>query len=63
MHAKGWGALGEFIVTNDVTRYTCASLFSQVGKTTELRARWSTVAGEQGAADAERDVRGFFRKF
>ncbi len=63
VHAKGWGALGEFTVTQDISRYSCAKLFSEVGKTTEVLARWSTVAGEQGAADAERDVRGFSLKF
>ncbi len=59
VHAKGWGALGIFTVTQDITRYTKASIFSVVGKKTELIARFSTVAGEFGAADHERDVRGF----
>ncbi|NIZ11401.1 catalase [Pseudooceanicola sp. HF7] len=63
VHAKGWGAFGTFTVTQDITRYTRARLFSEVGKQTEVLARWSTVAGEQGAADAERDVRGFSLKF
>jgi catalase len=63
VHAKGWGAFGTFTVTNDVTRYTSAKIFSEVGKKTEMLARFSTVAGEQGAADAERDVRGFALKF
>jgi catalase len=63
VHAKGWGAFGTLTVTNDVTRYTRAKLFSEVGKQTELLIRFSTVAGEQGAADAERDVRGFAVKF
>jgi catalase len=63
VHAKGWGAFGVFTVTHDITRYTKAKLFSQVGKKTELIARFSTVAGEAGAADAERDVRGFALKF
>ncbi|MHB1137285.1 MAG: catalase [Coriobacteriia bacterium] len=59
MHAKGSGAFGTFTVTNDITKYTKAKVFSEVGKTTELFARFSTVAGERGAADAERDIRGF----
>jgi len=59
VHAKGWGAHGTFTVTKDITRYTRAALFSQVGKKTPLIVRFSTVAGELGAADAERDVRGF----
>lgn len=59
MHAKGSGAYGTFTVTHDITRYTRAKLFSQIGKTTELFVRFSTVAGERGAADAERDIRGF----
>lgn len=63
MHAKGSGAFGTFTVTNDITRYTKAALFSQVGKQTELFVRFSTVAGERGAADAERDIRGFAVKF
>ncbi len=63
VHAKGWGAHGTFTVTHDITRYTRAKVFSQVGKQTPLIARFSTVAGEQGAADAERDVRGFAVKF
>ncbi|GGB02967.1 catalase [Allosediminivita pacifica] len=63
VHAKGWGAQGTFTVTHDITQYTCADLFSEVGKKTEVLSRWSTVAGEQGAADAERDVRGFSLKF
>jgi len=63
VHAKGWGAFGTFKVTNDITKYTKASIFSEVGKETEMLARFSTVAGELGAADAERDVRGFALKF
>lgn len=63
MHAKGSGAFGTFTVTGDVTKYTRASLFSAVGKKTEMFARFTTVAGERGAADAERDIRGFALKF
>lgn len=63
MHAKGSGAYGTFTVTHDITNYTRAKLFSAVGKTTELFARFTTVAGERGAADAERDIRGFALKF
>jgi catalase len=63
MHAKGSGAFGTFTVTHDITQYTRAKIFSEVGKKTELFARFSTVAGERGAADAERDIRGFAVKF
>jgi catalase len=63
MHAKGSGAYGTFTVTHDITRYTRAKIFSQVGKKTEAFTRFSTVAGERGAADAERDIRGFAMKF
>ncbi|MCW9059382.1 MAG: catalase [Gammaproteobacteria bacterium] len=63
MHAKGSGAYGTFTVTHDISRYTRAKLFSEVGKKTEVFARFSTVAGERGAADAERDIRGFALKF
>ena len=63
VHAKGWGAHGALTITNDITRYSKAGLFSEVGKQTPMIARFSTVAGELGAADAERDVRGFALKF
>ena len=63
VHAKGWGAFGTFTVTADITKYTRAKIFSQVGKQTPMLARFSTVAGELGAADHERDVRGFALKF
>ena len=63
MHAKGSGAFGTFTVTNDITKYTRAKIFSEVGKKTEMFARFTTVAGERGAADAERDIRGFALKF
>ncbi|EMF7617326.1 catalase [Providencia stuartii] len=63
MHAKGSGAFGTFTVTHDITHYTRANIFSAVGKQTDMFARFSTVAGERGAADAERDIRGFALKF
>jgi len=63
VHAKGWGAFGDFTVTHDITRYTRAAIFGAVGKVTPMLARFSTVAGEAGAADHERDVRGFALKF
>ena len=63
MHAKGSGAFGTFKVTHDISKYTKANIFSEVGKETEMFARFSTVAGERGAADAERDIRGFALKF
>ncbi len=63
MHAKGSGAYGTFTVTHDITKYTKAKIFSAVGKKTDLFVRFSTVAGERGAADAERDIRGFAIKF
>jgi len=63
VHAKGSGAYGTFTCTGDITRYTKAAIFSKVGKKTECLLRFSTVAGERGAADAERDVRGFAMKF
>jgi catalase len=63
MHAKGSGAFGTLTVTHDITKYTRAKLFSQIGKKTDLFVRFSTVAGERGAADAERDIRGFAIKF
>src|SRR5690606_36567279 len=63
MHAKGYGAFGEFVVTHDITQYTKARIFAEVGKKTPMFARFSTVAGERGAADAERDIRGAALKF
>jgi catalase len=63
VHAKGWGAHGTLTITHDITQYTKAKIFSEVGKKTPMLARFSTVAGELGAADAERDVRGFALKF
>ena len=62
VHAKGWGAHGELVITGDLSKYTCASCL-QPGARTPMLARFSTVAGEAGAADAERDVRGFSMKF
>ncbi len=63
MHAKGSGAYGTFTVTHDITKYTRAKIFSEIGKQTDMFVRFSTVAGERGAADAERDIRGFAMKF
>lgn len=63
MHAKGSGAFGTFTVTNNITEYTKAKVFSEVGKKTDMFVRHSTVAGERGAADAERDIRGFSMRF
>jgi catalase len=63
VHAKGSGAYGTLTITNDITRYTKAKVFSAVGQKTDCLVRFSTVAGERGAADAERDVRGFAMKF
>lgn len=63
VHAKGSGAFGTLTITNDITRYSKAAVFSKVGKQTPCLMRLSTVAGERGAADAERDVRGFAIKF
>jgi catalase len=63
VHAKGSGAYGTFTVTGDIAKFTKASIFAKVGKKTECFARFSTVAGERGAADGERDVRGFAVKF
>jgi catalase len=63
VHAKAAGAFGTFTVTHDITKYTKAKIFSEIGKKTEMVGRFSTVAGEKGSADAVRDVRGFALKF
>ena len=63
VHAKAAGAHGTFTVTNDITKYTKASIFAKVGKQTSMIGRFSTVAGEKGSADTVRDVRGFALKF
>ena len=62
MHAKGWGAYGKFTVTGDISRYTKAKVL-QPGANTDVFIRFSTVAGERGAADTERDIRGVAVKF
>ncbi|MES2329432.1 MAG: catalase [Bacteroidota bacterium] len=63
VHAKGSGAFGTFTVTHDITKYTRAKVFSEIGKQTRMFARFSTVGGEKGSADTERDPRGFALKF
>ncbi|WP_291324965.1 catalase [Desulfovibrio sp. UCD-KL4C] len=63
VHAKGAGAYGYFEVTADITKYTKAAFLSKIGKKTDLFVRFSTVGGEKGSADAERDPRGFAIKF
>ncbi|KAA5546390.1 catalase [Adhaeribacter rhizoryzae] len=63
VHAKGSGAYGKFTVTHDITKYTRAKIFNQIGKETPLFLRFSTVGGENGSADTERDPRGFAIKF
>ena len=63
VHAKGTGAYGTFTVTKDITKYSKAKIFSEVGKQTKMFARFSTVGGEKGSADTERDPRGFALKF
>lgn len=63
VHAKGSAAFGTLKITHDITKYTKAAIFSKIGKETDMLLRFSTVAGESGAADAERDVRGFAMKF
>ncbi|WP_310416799.1 catalase [Chamaesiphon sp. OTE_8_metabat_110] len=63
VHAKGAAAFGTFTVTHDVTQYTRAKLFSEIGKQTPMLMRFSTVGGEKGSADTDRDPRGFAVKF
>ena len=63
VHAKGAGAHGTFKVTGDLSRYTRAALFAEVGSTCPVFGRFSTVAGEMGSADTARDPRGFALKF
>ena len=63
MHAKGSGRIRHLHRHHDISKYTRAKLFEKVGKQTEMFARFTTVAGERGAADAERDIRGFALKF
>jgi len=63
VHAKGTGAYGTFKVTHDVSKYTRAKLFSDIGKECKVFVRFSTVGGEKGSADTERDPRGFAVKF
>ncbi len=63
VHAKGTGAFGTFTVTHDITKYTKAKLFSKIGNACKILIRFSTVGGEKGSADTERDPRGFALKF
>ena len=63
VHAKGSGAYGTFTVTHDISQYTKAKVFNKVGKKTRVFVRFSTVGGEKGSADTERDPRGFAVKF
>lgn len=63
VHAKGAGAFGYFEVTHDISKYSMAKVFSQVGKKTPVAIRFSTVGGESGSADTVRDPRGFAVKF
>jgi hypothetical protein len=63
VHAKGAGAYGVFETTHDISNYTSLAFLNQVGKTTPLFSRFSTVAGEKGSADNVRDARGFAFKF
>ena len=63
MHAKGSGAFGTFTVTHDISKYTRAKIFSQIGKKTDMFVRFSEVAAERGGGDAERDIRGFAMRF
>ena len=63
VHAKGTGAFGTFKVTNDISEFTKAKLFSKVGNQCRVFVRFSTVGGEKGSADTERDPRGFAVKF
>ena len=63
VHAKGSGAYGTFTVTHDISKYTRAKLFNTIGKQTKVFLRFSTVGGEKGSADTERDPRGFAIKF
>jgi len=63
VHAKGSGAYGKFTVTHDISKYTKAKVFNKIGKETKVFVRFSTVGGEKGSADTERDPRGFAVKF
>ncbi len=63
VHAKGSGAFGTFTVTHNISKYTKAKVFSKIGKQTKVLVRFSTVGGEKGSADTERDPRGFAVKF
>ena len=63
VNAKGSGAFGTFTVTHDITKFTKAKIFSNIGKETKVLMRFSTVGGEKGSADTERDPRGFAMKF
>ncbi len=62
-HVKGGGAFGYFEVTHDVSQWTKAAFLNKVGKRTPMLVRFSSVAGEEGYPDSDRDVRGYALKF
>ncbi|OEL01215.1 catalase [Staphylococcus succinus] len=63
VHARGFGAHGEFQVYKDLSEYTSADFLTQPNKTTPVFVRFSTVQGSKGSPDTVRDVRGFATKF
>ena len=58
VHANGSAAYGHLTISADISKYTKAKAL-QKGAKTPMIARFSTVAGELGTADAEHDARGF----
>lgn len=63
VHARGFGAHGEFQVYEDLSEYTSADFLTHPEKTTPVFVRFSTVQGSKGSPDTVRDVRGFATKF
>ncbi|EKU49001.1 catalase [Staphylococcus massiliensis] len=63
VHARGFGAHGEFELYEDLSEYTYADFLTDTSKKTPVFVRISTVQGSKGSPDAVRDVRGFATKF
>ena len=63
VHARGTGAHGEFVASDDFSELTASAPFSKSGKVTPVFVRFSTVVHSKGSPETLRDPRGFATKF
>eukprot|EP00850_Spirogloea_muscicola_P003495 SM000014S00283 [mRNA] locus=s14:479093:481820:- [translate_table: standard] len=63
VHAKGAGAHGYLEITDDISDICKSKVFERVGNRVPMFGRFSTVTGESGFPDTQRDPRGFALKF